>query len=95
MLINDVKTANRITTDDSGIESELQGLIDAAKMDLIITGVKQEKANMENDPLINRAIILYTKAHFGFNNPDADRLRVSYEMLRDKLAMDIDYMAVI
>lgn len=97
MLIDDVKAANRITTDDWGIVGELEDLIEAAKMDLIITGVDPIKVETQNetDPLIKRAIVLYTKTHFGFENPDADRLQKIYEMLRDKLSMDIDYMAVI
>lgn len=90
-LLNDVKVANRITTNDMGIESELDDLIDAARTDLIITGVSVEKANDELDPLIKRAIILYTKAHFGYQNEDAERLDMTYRLLRDKLSMDIDY----
>lgn len=97
MLIDDVKAANRITTNDDGILGELEDLIEAAKMDLIISGIDAMKVEMENesDPLIKRAIVLYSKAHFGFQNPDADRLQMVYEMLRDKLSMDIDYMAVV
>lgn len=97
MLIDDVKAANRITTDDAGIVGELEDLIEAAKMDLIITGVDPIKVELEeqDDPLIKRAIVLYTKANFGFENPDSERLQKIYEMLRDKLSMDIDYMAVI
>jgi len=96
MLIDDVKAANRITTNDLGIVGELEDLIEAAKMDLIITGVDPIKVelNTETDPLIKRAVILYTKAHFGFENPDSERLQKIYELLRDKLSMDIDYMAV-
>lgn len=93
-LIEEVKSANRITTDDVGIASELESLIDAAKMDLEITGVNALLVENEEDPLIKRAIVLYTKANFGFDNPDAERLQINYQMLRDKLSMDIDYMAV-
>lgn len=90
-LMEEVKTANRITTDDAGIQLELQGLIEAAKVDLLITGVSELKANDESDPMVRRAIILYTKTHFGYDNPDADRLQATYQKLIDKLAMDIDY----
>lgn len=90
-LIDEVKTANRITTNDTGITNELTGLIDAAKMDLKITGISKSKIDLEEDPLIKRAITLYTKAHFGYDNDDAERLNMTYQMLRDKLSMDIDY----
>lgn len=95
-LIDDVKAANRITTDDVGIVGELEDLIEAAKTDLIITGVDPiiVELDAEADPLIKRAVILYTKAHFGFDNSDSERLQHIYEMLRDKLSMDVDYMAV-
>lgn len=94
-LIEEVKSANRITTNDEGIVGELEGLIDAAKMDLKITGVNALLVESGEDPLIKRAIVLYTKANFGFDNPDAERLQMNYQMLRDKLSMDIDYMAAI
>ena len=90
-LIDEVKVANRITTDDAGISSELDGLIEAARLDLIITGVDAIKANDDTDALIRRAVILYTKAHFGYANDDAERLHLTYQFLRDKLSMDIDY----
>lgn len=95
MLIDDVKAANRITTHDDGILGELEDLIEAAKMDLIITGIDAVKVETQNesDPLIKRAIVLYTKAHFGYQNDDAERLSHSYQLLRDKLSMDIDYAA--
>lgn len=91
LLLQEVQSANRITTNDLGITKELESLIEAAKTDLIITGVDSVKVEAETDPLVKRAIILYTKANFGYNNDDADRLQRSYEMLRDKLSMDIDY----
>lgn len=45
------------------------------------------------DPLIKRAIIVYVKAHFGWNNPDAERLQQSYEMLKCHLSLSQEYMA--
>lgn len=89
--MEEVKTANRITSDDSGLLLELEGLIEAARYDLMITGVSPLMAIQDDDPLIKRAIILYTKAHFGYDNKDAERLNHTYLLLRDKLSMDIDY----
>lgn len=93
-LIGEVKVANRITSDDLGIETELDGLIDAAKQDLIIAGVDETKVNtLEVDPLIKRAIIIYTKAHFGFDNPDYERLERAYLSLKQHLSLAGDYRA--
>ena len=94
-LIDDAKATNRVTTDDEGIRQEITDLIETAMLDLEITGVDAAKINViPIDPLIKRAVLLYVKANFGFDNPDAERLQRNYEMLRDKLSMDIDYMAV-
>lgn len=43
------------------------------------------------DPLIKRAITIYVKAHFGWNNPDAERLQQSYNMLKSHLALSQEY----
>ena len=94
-LVDDVKSAVRVTTTDPGITQEIEDLIHAAMLDMEITGIDPEKINvMPIDPLIKRAITLYAKANFGYDNPDAEKLQRNYEMLRDKLAVDIDYMAV-
>lgn len=95
-LIDDVKSTARITTEDEGIRQEIADLIETAMLDLEITGVDAAKINvMPIDPLIKRAITLYVKANFGYGNPEAEKLQQNYEMLRDKLSMDIDYMAVV
>lgn len=43
------------------------------------------------DSLIKRAITLYVKANFGWDNPDAERLQESYVMLKQHLALSGDY----
>jgi len=90
-LLEEVKAANRIKTDDVGIIGELTGLIEAAKRDLHTSNVAYIN---DSDPLIRRAIILYTKAHFGYDNPDAERFEKSYELLKQHLASCGDYTGV-
>ncbi|HRC81346.1 MAG TPA: head-tail connector protein [Sedimentibacter sp.] len=46
------------------------------------------------DSLIKRAIIIYVKANFGWNNPDAERLQQSYNMLKSHLALSQEYAEV-
>jgi hypothetical protein len=46
------------------------------------------------DPLIKRAITVYIKAHFGWDNPDAERLQESYNMLKQHLSLAGDYSAM-
>ena len=43
------------------------------------------------DPLIKRAITVYCKAHFGWDNPEADRFAQSYTMLKQHLALSAEY----
>jgi len=89
-LLDDVKLALRISS--SAFDVEVQDLIDAAKSDLKLSGVISEKVDAaEPDPLIKRAIIVYCKAHFGYDNPEADRFQRSYDLLKMHLALSVEY----
>jgi len=85
-LIDDVKLALRVTSVD--FDTEIQDLIDSAKADLRLSGVTDPD---ETDPLIKRAITVYCKAHFGYDNPEADRFQRSYDLLKMHLALSTDY----
>lgn len=93
MIINDVKVALRITTSDPGITQEINDLIEAARLDLQQAGVSSEKAKDDTDPLIKRAITVYAKANFGYDNPEASRFQDSYVMLKQHLSLAGDYSA--
>ena len=56
-----------------------------------MSGITPFKANDDTDPLIKRAIILYTKAQFGYDNREAERFRRSYETLKKNLIITRDY----
>lgn len=47
------------------------------------------------DPLLKRAVILYCKANFGYDNADADRFMQSYHLLETHLALSEDYQRVV
>lgn len=85
-LIDDLKLALRIS--NTAYNTEISDLILAAKADLGICGLV---SIADTDALIKRAIILYCKANFGFDNPDASKLQQSYEMLRNHLSLSADY----
>jgi uncharacterized phage protein (predicted DNA packaging) len=91
-MLDDVKTALRIS--NAAFDSEITDLISAARSDLILSGILANKANDDTDPLIKRAIIVYVKANFGWNNPDAERLQQSYNMLKIHLALSQEYAEV-
>lgn len=94
MLIDGIKTTLRISS--NALDSEIQDLIDAARQDLILAGISSTKVLVESDidPLVKRAITLYVKANFGIDNPDADRLQLSYESLKSHLSLAGDYSAI-
>jgi len=85
-----IKAALRIGSATSAYDEEIEDLIDAAKADLALAGVLEDKLDT-TDPLIRRAIGVYCKAHFGWNNPDAERLQAAYELLKRHLSLSGDY----
>ena len=89
-LIDDVKSANRVSTTNTGIVGELQDLIDAAKADLILSGILEVKV-IDTDMLIKRAIILYCKANFGLDNKDSEKYQASYDSLKTHLTLSQEY----
>jgi uncharacterized phage protein (predicted DNA packaging) len=91
-MLNDVKTALRIS--NTAFDTDISDLIEEARADLILSGVSSVKANDDLDPLIKRVIKTYCKANFGFDNPDAERLQQSYEMLKQHLSLAGDYQEV-
>jgi uncharacterized phage protein (predicted DNA packaging) len=91
-MLDDIKTVLRIR--NNAFDGEIVDLIDAARHDLMLSGVSSLKVQDENDPLIKRAISIYVKANFGYDNPDADRLSNSYDLLKNHLSLAGDYNAV-
>jgi uncharacterized phage protein (predicted DNA packaging) len=90
-MLEDVKTVLRIS--NNAYDAEIQDLIEAARADLKLSGILESKVNDDTDPLIKRAITVYVKANFGWNNPDAERLQQSYNMLKIHLALSQEYMS--
>lgn len=88
-MFSSIKQALRLSTDV--FDDEINDLIEAARQDLILSGVSETKASNDEDPLIKRAITIYVKAHFGWDNPDAERLQQSYDMLKMHLTLSQEY----
>ncbi len=88
-MLNSIKTSLRIT--NTAFDTEILDLIEAGKLDLGISGV--ENIDIDN-ALIKRAITIYVKANFGWDNPDAERLQRSYVMLKQHLSLAGDYNAI-
>ena len=84
-MLEEAKVALRITVTD--FDTEIQGLIEAARADLGIAGVILDS---DTDPLIRRAVITYVRCNFG-SPDDYDRLKASYDEQKAQLQMATGY----
>lgn len=88
-MLDKVKDALRVSGE--ALDEEIQDLIDAAKADLRLSGITKN----EDDPLILRAITIYCKAHFGYEEPaQAELFMKSYNALKSHLALSQEYTEV-
>lgn len=85
-MLESIKMALRIKS--SAFNEEINDLIEAAKLDLLTSGVTIIK---EEDPLLKSAITIYCKANFGLDNKDSEKYQESYESIKKKLALCGEY----
>ena len=84
-MLEKVKLALRISTDK--YDTELNDLIDSAKLDLGVAGVVVPQTV---DALVTKAIITYCKMSFGLPE-DYDRLKRSYDEQKAQMSNATDY----
>lgn len=85
-MLDSIKLSLRISSDNTAYDEEIKDLIQAAKLDLRISGVASTFIK-DSDPLIKQAIRTYVKAHFGYDNSDSEKLKESYSLLKRHLAI--------
>lgn len=90
-LLTEIKRDLRITNES--FDGEVQDLIDGAKQDLILSGVLESKVT-DTDPLIKRAVSLYSKAHFGLDNADSEKYMAAFTSLKTHLTLSAEYTEV-
>ena len=88
-ILQKCKNALRISLTTTMYDDEIQDLIDAAERDIAETGILLGDAS---DSLVRRAVVTYVKAHFGWNNSDAEKLEESYQRILRKMASLTDYV---
>lgn len=94
MLLDDARLALRRTS--KSFDAEIINLIEAALDELRAAGADipaRISHETEASPLVNRAVMLYCKAHFGFND-DNERYIKAFEHLKSTLALVGDNDAV-
>lgn len=88
-MLERVKLALRITT--NAFDSEINGLIQAALMDLGIVGIDGAVLSPgTTDELVITAVITYVKLRFG-EPADPDRLKASYDEQKAQLITATGY----
>ena len=92
-MLDKVKLALRLS--GTALDSEVSDLINAAIADLRLVGINipaeaGSSSKTLGDPLLDRAVVLYAKAEFGFND-DAERYRNAYDYLKCALSLTADY----
>ena len=85
-MLEKIKSSLRVKS--TKLDVEIQDIIEAAKLDLKISGVT--KIN-EADPLIIQAVKTYCKANFGLDNKDSEKYQKSYDMLKQHLSLCGEY----
>ena len=83
-MFDKVKAALRVTS--NVFDGEISGLIDACLSDLRLVGVHKATHSKAVGPLIERAIILYAKANFGYL-PDSEKYQKAYDYLKCRLSL--------
>lgn len=85
-ILDDIKKELRIS--NTAYDTEITGLIDFAKDKMLKVGIIKGD---ETDSLIHRAISLYVKSQFGWDNPDSEKLMSLYNMLEIDLKQSKNY----
>ena len=86
----EIRNYLRLSHGDS--DDEIRDLIGAACADLALCGIVPAKLYDTDDQLIQRAIVLYVKAEFGLDNPDSEKYRNSYDLLKTHLMLSNEYI---
>ena len=84
-LLDDIKTSLRVTSEV--YDSEVRDLIYAARFDMERVGVDPTMLALNphtqdvDNAFVKQAIRCYAKAHFGYDNPEAQRFDESYRRI--------------
>lgn len=80
------KIKNRIRAKSETANEEVKDLINACKKELEMKGIHGD----ETDPIYYQAIVLYCKAHYGYDE-DSERFEKAYNSLRDSMYLSGNY----
>lgn len=87
-MLQAVKRALAIASDDFDIDAEIGDLIESALMDMETNGIKAHE--LRGDPLVLQAVKTYCRAHF-HSPADYDNLLAAYEEQKGHLMQTTGY----
>lgn len=91
-MLNKVKQALSLTTED--FDDEIQENIDAARAEMVRSGIAQDKADSDTDPLIIKAIKTFCQKEFYADEKELyERFDQSFVLQIDNLRKSKGYMA--
>lgn len=88
-MLERMKLALRVTTDK--FDDEINGVIQAARMELIRAGVKKAKAERDDDELITSAIRAYVLAQYSTDTKMTEGYWTSFRYQLDNLRKTAEY----
>lgn len=86
-----VRVAARVDAGDDELDEEIETLILAARKELQTAGITESKSKDESDPQILRAVTVFVKAERGIENPDREKYLQSFETIKLRLALTVEY----
>lgn len=92
-LLDAARAALRISAENKEFDAEIKTLIDAAKRRMALAGVSSDVIDDDTDPLVRLGAIVYVRANFGLDNPEAERLGQSFEDILCQMALSGHYVA--
>lgn len=90
-VIDACRDALRIPADVYDYDVEIEDLIAAARAAMCAGGVSPKMASDDADGTVRLAIKVFCKAHFGMDNPDAERYARTFDELVTMMHGSPDY----
>lgn len=90
-LVDEVKTALRVSTNDAGIVAQITQITAEAQLDLCKTANISEAAVQTPDALVTGAIICYARYAWEEDALEKARLKACYDDYKGKLALSSAY----
>ena len=74
---------------------EIAGLVDAARLTMVNSGIKNAVAHDDENPLTRLAVITYVKANFGLDNPESEKYQRSFDSIVTHLKSTTEFGEVL